>query len=826
MSNPSPTVIAGFGSGEIVKQLQIGDMSIKDKSDPKVGLSLASYIDSTVTAGVGNGYMFNRNSRFALNRSYANGRINTTRFMDQLDFNGKNNYININWAPIQLCNRIVSGLVGKWMDRDERVQVNCIDTLSLTQKNDEYENLEFIVANKQKLEALQQQSGLQLVPQTPIPADQEELNLMFHQYHRLPTEILFETGMNDSLTAMGWYDVLKRQSLHDLAETGLAGTFTWMDDQGVVHVDRVKPENIFYSYSNYPDFRDTTWRGQVKSMKISEIRRKYGVQFGGTITEEQMFQIAATAKEYKLYDNLRWLNDWNFTYLRPYDEWNVDVIDFEFKSDEVEGYTVVTTKGNKSTILKKGPRPNTLGDNEEYLEDKTWNIYRGVYVRATQMMLEWGLKKNMIRPQDPKELGDCEFSYSFYMYQNFDMRNIAIPEKIQEPLDQMIITRYKIQQCVAKAKPPGVSVNWDALQNIDYGLGDGNKEIDVKKLFDQTGDLYYRGRDAEGNAVPVPITEIPNTGFAPQLQALMENYRFHYQVLKDELGEDPNLITQALQPRVTSGNVDAAQRSAENATDYIYHAFVEMMNDTGRKMACLMKNSVMFGSKVYQDLVGEKDEIDKRVFSTNIQLLPTAFDLQQFNQDLNTMMAANPALSMYLDPYQLRRIAKQDVKLADLYMRNAQKKMYVGEMQKAQANSQQQADVQMQAAQAAEQGKQQTEQMKSGFELQKVKIQGEEQSKVAMITLMGTAYAEMQKTGAQIPSELMPVFQVLLQNVVVPMVIENKQLQGVVQQQIQEAYQNKKDQPPVPGQEQPENQEQPEQQQPMQEDQQSQPVAA
>lgn len=234
----------------------------------------------------------------------------------------------------------------------------------------------------------------------------------------------------------------------------------------------------------------------------------------------------------------------------------------------------------------------------------------------------------------------------------------------------------------------------------------------------------------------------------------------------------------------------------------------------------------MFGSKVYQDLVGEKDEIDKRVFSTNIQLLPTAFDLQQFNQDLNTMMAANPALSMYLDPYQLRRIAKQDVKLADLYMRNAQKKMYVGEMQKAQANSQQQADVQMQAAQAAEQGKQQTEQMKSGFELQKVKIQGEEQSKVAMITLMGTAYAEMQKTGAQIPSELMPVFQVLLQNVVVPMVIENKQLQGVVQQQIQEAYQNKKDQPPVPGQEQPENQEQPEQQQPMQEDQQSQPVAA
>src|SRR5689334_203050 len=169
------------------------------------------------------------------------------------------------------------------------------------------------------------------------------------------------------------------------------------------------------------------------------------------------------------------------------------------------------------------------------MDDSRINIYRGVYCRTTQSILEWGLKKNMIRPQDPKEIGNAEFSYSFYMVQNYDMTCLGIPEKIQEPADQMIIARLKIQQLVASMVPAGAAINWDALQNIDYGLGEGNKIIDVVKMQQQTGKLYYRGRDAEGNPIPIPIIEMQNTGFVGQMTALMELYKFHYQVMKDEL---------------------------------------------------------------------------------------------------------------------------------------------------------------------------------------------------------------------------------------------------------------------------------------------------
>lgn len=57
----------------------------------------------------------------------------------------------------------------------------------------------------------------------------------------------------------------------------------------------------------------------------------------------------------------------------------------------------------------------------------------------------------------------------------------------------------KMQQVVAKMRPTGSAINWDAIQNIDYGTGDNNKNVDFKTLFDQTGDMYYRGYDAEGS---------------------------------------------------------------------------------------------------------------------------------------------------------------------------------------------------------------------------------------------------------------------------------------------------------------------------------------
>jgi len=766
MPNNPPSPSSGtFGTPLI--NFQLDKISIEKKSDFQWGKQLAESILSKVNGG-SSSYFWVRNQRWKTNRNYANGRISMQKFIDLLEFNGKTNYVNLNWQCIHIVNRIISGLVGRWMNRSEKIMVTATDSISTKQKQDEYEYLEFIISNRRKLEQLQQASGVQMIPQDQtLPSDKEELNLWQSQFQRLPEEILYELGINDVLGACGWFDVLKEKMLHDSAETGFVGTYTWMDTEGVIHVEWLKPENCFYSYSNFPDFRDTSWRGYMRTLKISELRRKYGKEFGGVLDEEQLFNMAQGAKEYQLYDNITWMTEWNVTFLRPYDEWNIEVLEFELKSVDTEAYTVVTTKKNKSTIIKKG-RPQNKADNEEVIEDSRINIYRGVYARSTQTMLEWALKKNMIRPQDPKETGNAEFSYSFYMVQSYDMTTLGVPEKIQEPADQMILARLKMQQLVAKMRPTGTAVNWRAVQNIDYGLGEGNKAIDFKKMFDQTGDFYYHDQDAEGNPIGVPFTEIPNAGFLPQLQALILLYDKHYQIMKDELGEDPNLISAALQPRVAAGNVETSQQMADFATDYYYSAYINCLNDTAKKVSCLLKDSVTYGSKVYRNISGI-DDIGGRMFSTKIQLLPDAVAIQKFELMMQKAMDTTPEMSLFVDPFQLMRVAKEDVKLSEALFRQGTKKMILHQQETAAQNQKATFDAQHDAAVTGETEKRKTMtaevQMKGQIESM---ISKEKQKEIILSGIFG-----VYQKGIQMPTELKELEAEMIKNVAIPLFAEN-----------------------------------------------------
>ena len=770
-------------SAQPLKTFQLDKLTIKEKSDWNYGKRLAQYIDSTIRGGISS-YFWVRNARWRTNRGYANGRVPMSKFQDLLEFNGKVNYLNINWQSINIVNRVVSGLVGRWMGRSEKIRVTATDSLSTKQKQEEFENLEFIIENRELLEKLQAESGVQLLPQgEQIPEDKEELKLWQSQFQRLPEEIQYELGCNDVLAANGWFDTLKEKMLHDSAETGFVATYTWMDDNGVIHVEWLKPENCFYSYSNYPDFRDTTWRGVIRTYKISELRRKYGTEFGGKISEEELWKMAQFSKEFQLYDNITWLTEWNVTFLRPYDEWNIDVIEFELKTVDSDDYTVVTTKKNKSTIVKKG-RPEKPSENEKIISDTKWNIYRGVFCRPTNTMLEWGIKKNMIRPQDPKEIGNAEFSYTFYMVQNYDMTSLAVPEKIQEPVDQMIIARLKMQQLVAKMRPTGAAVNWDALQNIDYGLGDANKGIDVKKLYDQTGDIYYRGRDAEGNPVPVPITELSNSGFLSQLQGLILLYDKHYQILKDELGEDPNLISSALQPRVAVSNINTAEQVAQFATDYFYWAYTNCMADTAKKVASLLKTSVQYGSSVYREIL-KSDDVAGRIFNSRIQMLPDQYELSRFDAMLQQAMAASPDLVLFLDPFQIMRVAKEDVKLAEALFRRAQKKMIIYNQNKLAQNQEMTIQGQIQAAQVSEQEKRATKEQEGLMDIKRAQMTAEAQNRTAVLQMATAAYLKSMETGMPIPAEIKPLVQAVMENVGLAAIVSTEEQKQAIAAQMQ-----------------------------------------
>lgn len=744
----------------------------------------------------------------------AAGKMDAVQFMDQLDMNGKFNYVNLNWSSIKIVNTIVSKMVGRWMGRNEKIVVKATDSLSVTDKTEGYKQAEFYMMHKEMIQQLEQASGTQITPKNQfIPNDTEELELWANENQRIPEEILTEEGVNEVFDSNGFFDQNKEKLLHDSAEVGMPVTRTWMDSDGVIHIDWIKPENFFYSYSEYNDLHDCSWMGDEFGMKITELRGRFGVEFGGHLTEEELFTIAQSAQEYQLYDKLRWLVEWNVAILRPYDEWNVPVTRFYIKSLDKDPYTLVTTRKNKSTLLKKGA-PSNPADNEEFVEEKFIKIYEGLYIRRLEKMLSWGLFENMIRPQDPKEYGQALFPYSPYMYQNQDMHNVAVPEKIEEPVQQMILARYKMQQLVMRMRPTGSAINWDALQEIDYGLGDKNRTIDPKKHYDQTGDIYFRGKDAEGNPIPVPITELANSGFLGQMQGLISIYEFHYKVLKDELGEDPSISTSAAKPRVTTDNVQSAMQAADEATDYMYDAYLYCMEGTAKRVACLLQTSITYGAQAYRHIM-KGDSLQGRAFSTSAKMLPTETQMQAVDMFMQQGLQANPELIQFLDPFKLRRIAKDDVKLAELYMRICQKKMWDAQQQEAAQNAQQNAQIQQQSLQMKAELDMQHEQMKAQLESQK----SADLSRAKKEELFITGIFSILSKGVGLPPQLEPVADELYKNVGLPLFAQNQQAQAAISHGMQQQAEAQAQQPgPSPDQgQQPEPEEQEQEQPEMQE---------
>ena len=114
------------------------------------------------------------------------------------------------------------------------------------------------------------------------------------------------------------------------------------------------------------------------------------------------------------------------------------------------------------------------------------------------------------------------------------------------------------------------------------------------------------------------------------------------------------------------------------------------------------------------------------------------------------------------------RIAKENVSLAELYFRQAQKRYIKTEQEKAQANSEQNAQIQQASMQAKAQG-------------DSALLDKQTQAKQREIIIQGMF--DLAKANIPMPVELKPLIVEMLQNIEVPLAIDNQQMEQALQQQ-------------------------------------------
>ena len=148
-------------------------------------------------------------------------------------------------------------------------------------------------------------------------------------------------------------------------------------------------------------------------------------------------------------------------------------------------------------------------------------------------------------------------------------------------------------------------------------------------------------------------------------------------------------------------------------------------------------------------------------------MLPTDQEVAELKMMLNTATQSNPEFAVYLDQFKILRIAKENVKLGELFYRQAMKKMIRTQQENASKNSEENAKIQQSSMQAKAEGDAQLEDKKN-------------QAKEKQILMQGII--ELAKAQVPIPNELRMLMGEVIKNLEVPLVVENQQIEQQIQQ--------------------------------------------
>ena len=668
-------------------------------SDAELGEKMAKYVHSIVS----NEYFEKRNVEIAKNMKLSTGRQDMRDYMQFLNIDGKQSYVNLDWTPPMIAPKFMEVLIGGFMKRQEKPRCTAVDPVSIKKKKYDRDMAEFRMMEPEFVKFADEALGKYQDRNQFEPQNYDELDIFFNVDYRTPEEILMERGTSMVMHTNSWTDI-KRSLLCHIRDAGYGVTYTRADEAGAIIVEAVNPIDFFCSYSEKNDLSDASVMGHRKSMKLYELRKQFG------LTEEQLFDIAKTSKDNISPYTFKWKNEYMNPGSRPYDDYAIEVLFFEAKTVRPM-FWVEKNRENRKYVERKKGKPENVGEDKLVIQKEMEMIYAGVYLPQSNRLLKFQPNTPMIRNSNPKELSKAYFSYSVYMPNNIGMNNTPLAERISSSVRMITLTHMKIQQLIAKMRPSGIAVDISGLKEVDLGQGQV-KPLEIQRVYDQTGNIYYNSVDEDGERRNLPINELPNIGNINQINASIQVYNFYVAKIRDEVGINEYREGSSVNPKMGLGVLQSQIRESNNATDFIYDSYLEITEQTLTKIGILLHDSVVYGGKAYREYFSNSD-LSGMYFDFKLEMLPDDLEKSYVESMINTAM--NNGMIDFDDAFKIRRI--DNVKLQEMFLtRSKEKKMQV-EMQKAQQNSEMNAQIQERSAQAKMQADAAIEEAKAKFQM-------------------------------------------------------------------------------------------------------------
>ena len=472
-------------------------------------------------------YTTNQNNFHSL-RLYARGEQSIQKYKDELSINGDLSYLNLDWTPVPIIPKFVDIVVNGIAERMYDIKAYSQDPYGVKKRTQYMESVLRDMKMKTVDQYVKENFNLDLTQSksSNLPENEEELAIHMQLSYKQSVELAEEQALSVLMEGNN-YELIRKRFYYDLTVLGIGAVKTGFNTSEGVTIDYVDPADLVYSYTESPYFDDIYYVGEVKTIPINELAKQFP-----HLTQEDLEEIVKTKS---IYSN----NYHGRSTSREIDNNQVQVLYFNYKSYMNEVYKIKETGSGALKAIEKDDSFNPPEEKEggyQRLHRAIECLYEGVSVLGTNKLLKWEMAKNMLRPKS--DFTKVRMNYSIVAPRMYKGKIDSLVKRITGFADMIQLTHLKLQQVMSRMVPDGVYLDADGLAEVDLGNGTNYNPQEALNMFFQTGSVIGRSFTSEGDMNPgkVPIQEITSGAGGQKMQALIGNYNYYLQMIRDVTG--------------------------------------------------------------------------------------------------------------------------------------------------------------------------------------------------------------------------------------------------------------------------------------------------
>lgn len=683
-----------------------------------------------------------RYKEFERARAYAAGTQDTSiykQILNSLDpDNGDGSLMSLDWTPVPIVPKFAKIVVNKIISSYRYPQVEAVDPLSQSEKDVKKRKIAARIENKAKFQEAKA-AGLEVdIDPDRLPETPEEAEIFLETNVKTDAEIAAQLGTQMTLSWNNFDERVYRRVVEDLVSCGMGVSKRINDPNYGISQEYVDPKLFIHNVTEDPTLSDLMYAGHIKTLSIAELKRFAGSRF----TEKEYQNIAQGVMNKHGNDpsafTRRQIGDTVNIQDMPYDEYSVQVLDFEFMSVDSMVYEKKMSRFGNQGFYFKGEKwevPKNSVYDRDIVNMNNATVYGGSYIIGTDFVYNYDQCNNV--PKNIHDLTRARLSYSVVANNIRNMIPKSLVSSVIGFADQLQLSHLKLQQAVAKAKPDGIIIDIEGLENVDLGRGGELTPLQLQDIYEQTGVMYYRSKNPEGGFQNPPIREINNS--IRNINELISLYNHYLRMIRDATGI--NEVVDGTTPKgealvgVNQMAVSASNNALYDITNSAMIYYRRVCEDIVKCLQILPSESVLY--QVYEKAIGK----------TNMSVLNSFKDLPMYNFGVRVLSDLSDADRQYLEQNIQIALSQKEIDLEDaIAIRNIKdidqaerlliirrKKRMAQQQAMQQANIQAQSQANAQAAQAGMQAEVQKEQVLAQLEMQKKQMEFEMKAQLAQM---------------------------------------------------------------------------------------------